>query len=51
MKVMGMLVVSLRGVVEIIKLNDELLVLKIEDIDWLNYIGMMDIVLQHLRKA
>ena len=51
MKVMGMLVVSLRGVVEIIKLNDELLVLKIEDIDWLNYIGMVDIVLQHLRKA
>ena len=39
MKVMGMLVVSLRvvvslrGVVEIIKLNDELLVLKIEDTD------------------
>ena len=51
MKVMGMLIVSLRGVVEIIKLKDELLVLKIEDIDWLNYIGMMDIVLQHLRKA
>ena len=33
MKVMGMLVVSLSGVVEIIKLNDELLVLKIEHID------------------
>ena len=51
MKVMGMLVVSLRGVVEIIKLKDELLVLKIEHMDWLNYIGMMDIVLQHLSKA
>ena len=33
MKVMGMLVVSLRGVVEIIKLKDELLVLKIEHMD------------------
>ena len=32
MKVVGMLVVSLRGVVQIIKLNDELLVLKIEHI-------------------
>ena len=33
MKVMGMLVVSLRGVVEIIKLKDVLLVLKIEHMD------------------
>ena len=33
MKVMGMLVVSLRGVVEIIKLKDELLVLKIQHMD------------------
>ena len=33
MKVMGMLVVSLRGVVVIIKLKDELLVLKIEHMD------------------
>ena len=33
MKVMGMLVVSLRGVVQIIKLKDELLVLKIEHMD------------------
>ena len=33
MKVMGMLVISLRGVVEIIKLKDELLVLKIEHMD------------------
>ena len=36
---------------EIIELDNELLVLKIEQIDWLNYIGKMGILLQHLRIA
>ena len=36
---------------EIIELDNELLVLKMEQIDWLNYIGKMGILLQHLRIA
>ena len=36
---------------EITELDNELLVLKIEQIDWLNYIGKMGILLTHLRIA
>ena len=36
---------------EIIEMDNELLVLKIEQIDWLNYVGKMGILLQHLRMA
>ena len=36
---------------EIIELNDKHLVLKIEHIDWLNYFGRKEILLQHLRIA
>ena len=36
---------------EIIELDNELLVLKIKQIDWLNYVGKMGILLQHLRIA
>ena len=36
---------------EIIEINNELLVLKIEHNDGLNYIGMMNILLKHLRIA
>ena len=36
---------------EIIELNNKHLVLKTEHIDWLNYFGMTEILLQHLRIA
>lgn len=36
---------------EIIEVDNELLVLKMEQIDWQNYIGKMGILLQHLRIA